>query len=462
MVIQSAFLFVLLTGLLAACAETPPPVVVTTPPPGATTTTGPAPGTPPALVLESTTAVITGTVISSAETGTPGLGSMVVTGTAGGTTAFATPTPTGDALPPVIGPVTLWHAYSPGSADERALTTIVEMARARAPEAQITVRQVPYGELFTRLRSEAAGGDPDLYLAPNDNLSKQVRAGLLLPLDDQLKDQLATLMPVAVEGMTVDDRIYGIPESLKAVALYYNKAEVPAPPATTADLLKMVQGGKTIAINQNVYHNFGFFGAYGGELFDANGKVVADQTGFSAAMAFLQQLKKEQNAQFYTDGGKADAAFREGRADMIINGPWVMASYREALKERLAVAPMPAAEKPATPLIGVDGFYINKYAKNVDGAIALAIYLTSPEAAGIFRDVAGHIPADKRVEVADPLVQGFAEAATTGYTLPHIPELDNYWGPFAAALTAVLEEGIDPVQAVKTATEKANQANNKN
>ena len=436
----SMMLFIMLAGILAACGGTT--AVAPTTAPVAPATTAPQPTTAP--VAPATTAPQPTTAAAT---------------TAPEATTAATTTGTG-AMMDVTGELTIWHAYGTGSSEETAVGEIVKNAQAKFPKATINVLQIPFDQVFTKFETEAAaGGGPDMWIAPNDNLGTQVRAGLLLDVTELTKGMLDNTLPLAIEGCTVDGKLYCVPESLKAVALYYNKAKVASPPKTTEELLKLVQGGNTLALNQNAYHNFGFWGAFGGKLFDAKGTFTSDKGGFTEAMTYLQTLKKESNVQFYTDGGAADTAFREGTADMIINGPWALGDYRTDLKDNLAVAPMPAGPGgPASPLTGVDGFYINKNTKNAAGAVALAVYMVSPEAEQIYVDVAGHVPADKRVKVSDALVQGFAASAATGYPRPQFAQLNNYWGPFGDAINAVLEEGTDPAQAIIDATTKANDA----
>ena len=57
-------------------------------------------------------------------------------------------------------------------------------------------------------------------------------AGLVPVEAGVLAGKLDGVAPLAVDGMSLDGTIYGVPESLKAVALYYNKAMLPTPPAS--------------------------------------------------------------------------------------------------------------------------------------------------------------------------------------------------------------------------------------
>ncbi|MBP7687011.1 MAG: extracellular solute-binding protein [Thermoflexales bacterium] len=379
----------------------------------------------------------------------------------------AKPTDVPAAPPAAAGPkgeVTLWHAYGTGSAEEAALTQALDAMKKDMPDVKVNVLQIPFDQVFNKWETEvAAGGGPEMFTVPNDNTGNQARGGLIAPLDDLLKGKTDAFPPASFEGAVVDGKVYGVPGIIKAVALYYNKSTVPTPPATTADLLKLVKDGKKIEINQNAYHNFGFWGAFGGKLMDADGVCTADKGGFADALQFLADLKAA-GGEFQTDGGKADTLFRQGQADMIINGPWTLGDYKKDLGDKLGVAPMPAGPAgPATPLAGVDYWHVNPNAsaEQQQLAVEVALYLFGPKGAQIYADVAGSPMVAKGVNAKDPLVKAFADAAAAGFPRPQSKEFGNYWGPFGDAVTKVLEGKLTPAEAVTEACGAMNKANGK-
>ncbi len=240
---------------------------------------------------------------------------------------------------------------------------------------------------------------------------------------------------------------------------------MPTPPTTTDELLQLVKDGKKLVLNQNAYHNFGFWSAFGGQLVDDTGKCTADQGGFTEAMQYLLDLKTAGSDNgwnvFETDGSKADTLFRQGQADMIINGPWVLGDYSTDLGDKLGVVPMPAGPAgPSAPLTAPDGFYINPNSSNQQTAVDLAVAITSQANETIYTDMAGHVPSRGDVTISDPLVQGFADASSTGYARPQSAWFDNYWTPFGDLITKVLEAQSTPADGVKEACDAMNKANN--
>jgi arabinogalactan oligomer/maltooligosaccharide transport system substrate-binding protein len=363
------------------------------------------------------------------------------------------------------GEVTLWHAYGTGSAEETALTQVLAQLKKDQPDLTVNVLQIPFDQVFNKWDTEvAAGGGPDMFTVPNDNTGNEARGGLLAPLDDLLVGKTDAFPLSSFEGAKVDGKIYGVPGIAKAVALYYNKSTIPNPPATTDDLMALVKAGKKIEINQNNYHNFGWLtGAFGGKLMDDTGTCTADQGGFADALQYMSDLKAA-GAEFQTDGGKADTLFRQGQADMIINGPWVLGDYKKDLGDNLGVVPMPAGPAgPATPLAGVDYWHVNPNAtpEQQKLAVDVALYIFGPKGAQIYTDVAGSPMVAKGVVASDPLVKAFADAAAAGFPRPQTAEFGNWWGPFGDAVTKVMEGQLKPVEAVTEACAAMNKANGK-
>ena len=379
----------------------------------------------------------------------------------GKTPSAAAPAPA-VALAPVTGEVTLWNAYQTGSAEETTLAELIKNAQAANPDAKINVLQVPFADIFNKYQTEvAAGGGPDMFVAPNDSLGDWVRADMVLALDDKLAGKLDGVSQTGVDGMKVDGKLYGVPESAKAVALYYNKSMVDNPPKTTDELLQMVKDGKKLQLYLGAYHMFGLTGEFGGKLLDENGKCVADQAGWAEAMQYVLDLKKA-GAIVESDYAKAETPFRQGQAAMFLNGPWALGDYKKDLGDNLGVVMIPSGPGgKANPLNGIDGFYVNPNSKNPDGAVNLALFLTGKDSAQIYTDKAGHVPIRSDVKAADPLVSAFAEASASGFPRPQSEEFAQFWTPFGDAWTKVIEGASTPADAVKAACAAMNKATGK-
>jgi arabinogalactan oligomer/maltooligosaccharide transport system substrate-binding protein len=220
----------------------------------------------------------------------------------------------------------------------------------------------------------------------------------------------------------------------------------------------MVEGGAPTTFFIGAYHMFGWSGSFGGQLLDADGKCVADQGGWEEAFQYLVDLKAA-GAAMDADYGVAEGPFRAGESAFFVNGPWALADYIADLGDDLGVAPMPAGTAPASPLNGIDGFYINPNSDNADAAVKLALFFVNKESSQLYTDEAGHVPIRDDVTPSGDLNAGFAQASATGFPRPQSVEFGNYWTPFGDAFTKVIEGVSTPADAVAEACAAMNSAN---
>lgn len=389
--------------------------------------------------------------------------SFVLAACAPAATPTAAPEPTKAAEPtaaPVVTEVTFWHAYGTGSAEEVVLTKLLDKAKTDLPNIKINVLQVPFNDIYNKYRTDvAAGGGPDMFVAPNDSLGDDARAELIADITDIAKGKLTGVNQLGIDGMTVDGKLYGIPESLKALAFWYNKDMLKEAPKTTDEMLKLMTDGTPISISYGCYHQYGWYAAYGGDIFDSSWKVVADTgNGVTDAMTFLNDAYQVSKANSWpkTDSDGL-APFSEGKMAAITNGNWAMGDYKKALGDKLAVAPLPAGPAgPAKPLLGVDGFYFNPNSAAKEAALEVALYLSNADSQTVMMNEAGHVPVRTDIKITDPLIQGLVDAFNKGATIrPQVPQLNLYWSNFCGT-DQVYEKGVAPAQWVKDGTAASN------
>jgi arabinogalactan oligomer/maltooligosaccharide transport system substrate-binding protein len=376
----------------------------------------------------------------------------------------------------LTGKLTIWHSYASSgggqkSAEVQALDKLIANVTAKNPGLTITSVFVTFDKeaIFNNFEKESAtGGGPDMFIAPNDRLGKEVRGGYFVDLTGKIDDVVANTSDVAVEGSKVDGKLYMVPESLKAVAMYYDSTKIPTPPATADELLALAKSGGKVGVISGAYFGWGWYSAFGGKIFDDTGKCAATaNTGVADAIAFLQKINAEKSAIVDSDYNKVNDPFIAAKLDLILTGNWALADYRKA-RPGLAVASFPGGSGgDGRALTGTDGWYINAAASDTQQALAIAVAkeFVSAESQKIMVEEAGHVPANKSVTATDPLVKAFTDAVYKGFPRPQSPEFDQYWGPFGDAWTKGVPNdesaGGDLTTLVATACATMDKANKK-
>ena len=368
---------------------------------------------------------------------------------------------------PLTGTLTIWEAYgASGTSEKDAFDKIVANVKTANPGLTVNVTDVPFNNLFTNFATQAAAGSgPDMYIAPNDSLPSQARDGLLVDVSDlsaALKAAPYNTSDVAINASTVDGKMYEIPESMKAVELFYDKSVLTSAPVTTDDWkanaskLGWVYG----ANGGGAYYLWGLFSSFGGKILADDGKCAATaNTGVADALKWLQDMKAA-GMKVYQNDNDAKADLISGKIAGFIDGPWQSGDLKKALGDKLAVVAGPKGTGEWAPMTAPDGFYINSASKNIDLAKQFALQFLLPANEQIFAD-AGHLPANTTLQPSDPIAQAFSALMPSGFARPTAVELNNYWGNFGNALAAAIDKGDDTTKLVADACAAMDKANNK-
>jgi arabinogalactan oligomer/maltooligosaccharide transport system substrate-binding protein len=367
---------------------------------------------------------------------------------------------------PLTGSLTIWEAYgASGTSEKDAFDKIVGNVKTANPGLTVNVTDVPFNNLFTNFETQAAAGSgPDMYIAPNDSLPSEARNSLLVDvsdLTDTLKGAPYNTSDVAITASTVDGKMYEIPESMKAVELFYNKSVLTTAPVTiddwkaNASKLGWVYG----ANGGGAYYLWGLYSTFGGKILADDGKCAATAGGVADALKWLQDMKAA-GMKFYQNDNDAKADLISGKIAGFIDGPWQSGDLSKALGDKLAVVAGPKGTGEWAPMTAPDGFYINASSKNIDLAKAFALQFLLPANEQIFAD-AGHLPANTTLQPTDPIAQSFSALMPSGFARPTAVELNNYWGNFGNALAAAIDKSTDSTTLVKDACAAMDKANNK-
>ncbi len=389
-------------------------------------------------------------------------------GNAGGAVAAPTPAPT--STPEPAGRIVLWHSW--GGKDSDALAAILTSFQARYPQVTVDTLFVADTDLPKAYADAVrAGSGPDIMLAPTWWLSDFVDIGVVHPLDLLVNAaDLEAYWPAAVDNMRWNGQLYGLPSDFELVSLFVNQSLAAAggPPATTADMLAQAQAAPAqgAGFYNSLYHLYWGLPAYGGRLFDDAGVAVLDQGGDVAGyLAWLRQMSQTEGSYVDTDYGMLLDRFKKGEFAYFVDGPWAIDELSAALGPNLAVAALPAGPSgPARPWLHADGILFNPAATPEQQRLALlfAQHFTNAESGSVLANVAKRLPANRNAVLGDnPLLQGFANQATTAESMPSRPEMQEAWGYAGDMVIKVVDGGADPTGTVTETAALINEANNK-
>ena len=132
--------------------------------------------------------------------------------------------------------VHLWHAYR---GEERvALESAITAWDEAETDVQVQVLALPPEGFGTKFEAAAPRGNgPDLLIAAHERVGAWSSSGLLAPFPAPPQG----LHPTAIEALTYDGKLYGLPLATKSLALFYNRALVAVPPTTTDELAQLQQ-----------------------------------------------------------------------------------------------------------------------------------------------------------------------------------------------------------------------------
>ena len=324
---------------------------------------------------------------------------------------------------------------------------------------KVNIVSVPFDDLTTKfLQSAPKGQGPDLIVTQaHDRIGQMAAAGVIEPMDKYVTSR-TDLDKTAVQAMTYKGKLFGIPMFAESVALIYNKKLVPTAPTTWNALLSAAQSAQKsgnlgfVMPLDNAYLSYGFTSAYGGYVFKNTGGTLNTKdlglgnAGAVKAAGFINDLRYKYN--LIPEGITGDAvksAFTQGRAAMMISGPWEIDDIRKAGID-FGIAPFPTppgASGKWSPFVGVQGTIMNAYSKNKAAAAQFAKSITTADAQISFNKAGGRIPVSLAARTrlkSNPVVAGFSRTISAGTPMPNIPEMGAVWGPWTNAVTQVSQK----------------------
>lgn len=364
----------------------------------------------------------------------------------------------------------VWHAYR--GAEKAAFEKVVGMFE-KSPGAKgmkVNTLAIPYDAYADKISAAVPRGKgPDLFIYAQDRLGGWIEAGKTVePIDFFIdKPTRERLLPGMLEAMTYKGGVYGLPINYKSITLIYNKDLVKTPPKTTDEMVKMAKALTNAQSGRyglaywytNFYFHSALMNAFGGAVFDKDGKLTVDSPATVASLNQMMTWYKKDGI-MPTEPSEALIAsmFNEGKAAMVINGPWFVGDIDKKINYGLAVLPMvDAAKKPMRPWLTIEGAYVAASSAKKEAAYELAKYLTSEEA-GLVLALEGRqlhtnkaVYNDKRVS-GDAVLKAFHDQLDSAEAMPNRPEMTMVWSPATTAMNKIVKGNASVEAALKEAS----------
>jgi maltose-binding protein MalE len=376
--------------------------------------------------------------------------------------------------------IAIWEQMDPE--EQKLLDVRIAAFQKSHPDVPVTRLHFETELLRTQFQTAAlAGGGPALVFGPSDQIGPFSVMKLISPLDELFGPKYFSQF---IEGSldTLNGHIYAVPDQVgNHLALVYNKKFVKKAPATSDELISIAEKNTVDKNRDGVPERYGlvfnttepfwlvpFLGGFGGWVMDKNYNPTLDSPAMVKALAFVRDLRTKYHVMpKECDYQQAETLFKEGKAAMIINGPWSWGGYIAAGID-IGLTPIPKMSETGlwpTPMVSSKGYSVNvNCPKNkLESVKQLVDFLVSTgnqieSATKIKMLPARRAAADSLIASGDPFLVNSLSQLKLGRRMPVVPEMRAIWDSMRPSYQNVLNNEIAPEQAARVMQKAAAEA----
>ncbi len=348
-----------------------------------------------------------------------------------------------------------------------------QLAKFMTENPNIKITRVHYEteKLRSNFLTAVQGGQaPQVVYGPDDNVGVFATAGVIQPLDTVFSQEfLGSLNPIALDGNRLNGKLWGIPDRIgNQLMLVYNKKLVTSVPKNTDELFafsaefkKNNPDGYGLVFNQTEpFWVAPWFGGYGGKIFNEKNEPQLDSPAMVKTFQLMQEFKNKGVLPKESDYGASEALFKEGKAAMIINGPWAITNYLD-LGMDIGITRIPqisGADWPK-PLTSTKSYFVSKLVTDKDelAAITKFIEFMNSEATQIeLTKLHKQQPSNKKAAEADvvkndPILLQSKAQLEVATPMPIIAEMRYVWDSWKPQMQLIVAGQTTPEAAAKQA-----------
>jgi len=306
--------------------------------------------------------------------------------------------------------ITFWQTMN--NEETVTLQSLVSKYEAAHPDIKIDMVTVPFSQHDQKFTTAAqAGQAPDVMRADTaPDVQGWAAQGLLTDLTPMVSSaDKADFVQAAFKGAQYNGKVYAIPQTVDALALFYNKSMFKSKglsraPRSLAELVSYCQkfgSQKGIALRGDSYWIQPWIWGYGGGLVNMSKKQILISTqksvaGWAAYNALFQNKCAFPDKDFANDYTNVMTAFKNGQVAMIVNGPWSTADvlsgpqFKKSTNFQVAVLP-PGPNGQGSP-IGGASFVISRNSQHAKEAYDFVSWLTAPAQQAVFAEKNNLLP----------------------------------------------------------------------
>ncbi len=373
------------------------------------------------------------------------------------------------ATPKKVTRVVLWHSYR--GLEKKALEDVVKRFNDQHNGVEVKLLQIPYDAFADKVQiTTPRGQGPDMFIFAHNMIGEWVDdTPILEPLTSLVpRSELDKFLPKTVQGLVYKGNLYGMPLAFKSVALFYNKSMVKNPPGTFDQMVKEAQAAThadkgiwgLVYEAGLFYFNAAWFNGMGANVLTSDGQPAIDTPQALKAMLLVRSLVKQYKV---TPSGMTSAMvtslFKQGKAAMVINGPWFLAELGPKVNYGVTILPKLAYGGLAKPYLGIEGLFLSKYSKKKQAAIKFMLFATSDKMARLRLQEGRQMVANKAVYTdalfnKDPVAKTFWVQAQASVVMPKHPNMQLIWPAMDMAISKAVFGDVDPKKALKDAQAK--------
>jgi arabinogalactan oligomer/maltooligosaccharide transport system substrate-binding protein len=359
-------------------------------------------------------------------------------------------------------------------ADATRAPVLTELAAQFSEEfgLNVSVQEIALGNIRSDIGvAGPAGEGPDIIVAVHDWIGELVLNGSVVPID--LGAKASEFSEASLNLFTYNGELYGMPYAVENLAFLRNPDLVPDAPATWDEVRaiteELVSSGASkygyMIQTNDPYHFQPLMSAFGGYVFglDENGNynpadVGVDSPGAIAAGEWLDGMAEDGYIVPAVDYDVLHTMFETGEATMIVTGPWALPRLNAA-GASYAISDIPAGDAgPGKPFIGGQGFMLSAFSDDEHRLYAEAFlldFMANEEPMQALYDADPRPPAylPVREQLDNPDLVAFDQAGVVGVPQPSIPEMASVWGAWGNAQQFIIQQDLEPEQALGDAAE---------